>query len=186
MRRRNVVVAAFGLVALAAFVVVGCAAPRSTGGQRVRAGTGAPAALAAVQGSSAVAAVTTAPAPGATDLPLALVDPAPAAAATAAQAGSEPGSGSIEVRYHVEGSQSRAVLDGPDGKHDLAIVDGVATFTELPGGSYELVISDESAPAPSSPPVAIGTATTFHRYGTFQVQPGQHLVLTCDESSCSS
>lgn len=189
MRRRTVVAKALSLAIIPSVAFAGCGIPGGgSGNQRVRAGTGggaggsgpqatiaAPAAVAGGAGAGAGAAAAPAP-------PLLLAathDAQPGPAAT-------PTTGHIEVHYQRDGGSSKASLVGPGGGRSAPVTGGVAVFDDLPPGAYQLEIGYTSDAASGTSGVGIGGAFDATRYGSFEVAAGQILVLTCDQTTCSS
>jgi hypothetical protein len=101
----------------------------------------------------------------------------------AVQAGS-PASGptaTIEVRTQ---SGTTAAIAGA-AERSMLVADGVAVFDGLADGIYRVVVTYESTPVPATEEVDIAGAQQILNGGTYELQAGDHAVVTCDESGCS-
>lgn len=172
MFMRRIATAAVLLVLFGA----GCA---SHGGTSVAAGPDAAAvvpAAAVIESTTTTTATTpppdTAPEP-ASAAPTPVVNPKPTPT---------PAPAAIEVDYQPQNdATATATLTGPNGSHAKSLDSGAAVFGGLPAGTYSVTITIDT---PSGDPT-VGAARQIIKGGNVHVEPGEHGVISCDDSGCT-
>ena len=92
-----------------------------------------------------------------------------------------PLTGSVTVRYQPhDGGQATATLEETGDTKPLE--EGSAEFGDLPAGTYTVHVTIEQ---PGSDP-STGTATYINRSRPIELHPGDHAVIECDDTACST
>ncbi|MEY2404756.1 MAG: hypothetical protein QOD38_2307 [Acidimicrobiaceae bacterium] len=94
----------------------------------------------------------------------------------------QPAPATIEVDYQPqEGATATATLTGPNGTHAKSLDSGAALFGGLPAGTYSITITIDT---PSGDPT-VGDARQIINGNNVHVEPGEHGVVSCDDSGCT-
>lgn len=118
--------------------------------------------------------------------PVNAVEPTPADPVTTVVAVS-PATAAIEVHDSPgAGWHGVATVVGPGGTRSASLDSGSATFDGLDQGVYDVTVSRESDPVPTTEDgTAIGTSMQTLNAGRYGLAPGDRAVVTCDETSCT-
>jgi hypothetical protein len=139
----------------------------------------------AANAAPVVAPATTAPVATTTTTtaPAEIAPPTTAAAARpVVTSAPKPPPATIEVDYQPhDGATATATIDGPNGAHSKSLDSGAALFGGLPAGTYAVTVTIDT---PSGDPT-VGNARTILNGNSVHVEPGEHGVVTCDDSGCT-
>ena len=95
---------------------------------------------------------------------------------------SEPDPATIEVNYEPQdGATATATIDGPGGSRSHSLDSGSAVFSGLSAGTYSVTITVDT---PSGDPT-VGDARQIINGNSVHVEPGEHGVISCDDSGCT-